>query len=132
MSMAAFQLDHDISARLRETLLDAEHDVADAHELGLESASDELVLLEAARTNRLLLTHNRSDFLLLHRAWLRWPPAWQMTPAPTHAGIIFLPQFPPAMVGVQAAAVEALLATDVIVPNRIWNWTVGGGWAEWR
>ena len=90
--MATFAADENFAAPLARLLRAAGHDVATARDLGLVSAPDDKVLLTAAEQGRILLTHNSADFLLLHRAWLRWPAAWGLQPVPRHAGILAVPQ----------------------------------------
>ncbi len=128
--MAAFQLDHNVSGRLRSLLRTAGHEVVDAREQGLERASDDALLLEAAQAGRLLVTHNRADFLLLHRAWRRWSVAWGIVPPPTHAGILVVPQPPHVTPAEQARAIEALLADGTVLTTGLWRWRVAGGWVE--
>ena len=55
-------------------------------ELGLDAATDDVHLLAAAQAGRILLTHNKKDFLLLHHAWRGWTRAWGIDPS--HAGIV--------------------------------------------
>ena len=95
--MAVFQLDHNVSAQLRPLLRLAGHEVYDAREQGLDRVSDDVLLLEAMRAGRVLVTHNEGDFLLLHAAWRRWPVAWGIVPPPAHAGILLVPQAPQAL-----------------------------------
>jgi hypothetical protein len=129
--VAAFQLDHNVSARLRHLLRAAGHDVADAREQGLTRAPDDAVLLEAAEAGRLLVTHNRADFLLLHRAWRRWSAAWAVMPPPTHAGILILPQPPASTPSSQAAAIEAILTGGAApLTTSLWRWVADGRWVE--
>lgn len=57
---------------------------------GLEGASDNEQLLVAAQRNRVFVTRNERDFILLHDAWQRWGRAWGVTV--THPGVLILPQ----------------------------------------
>jgi hypothetical protein len=90
--VATFAADENFATPLARLLSAAGHDIATARDLGLIGAPDDKVLLTAAEQGRVLLTHNSADFLLLHRAWLRWPAAWGLQPAPRHAGILAVPQ----------------------------------------
>ena len=62
------------------------HTATTPSELGTERAGDADHLLEATQQRRILVTHNRKDFLLLHNAWHTWAMAVP------HAGILVLPQ----------------------------------------
>jgi hypothetical protein len=57
-------------------------------------------LLNAAQRGLIFVTHNRTDFELLHDAWRLWSTVWNVPPA--HAGILIIRQ-PPCMTYVQAA-----------------------------
>ena len=90
--MGRFHLDHNVSRRIAELLRNAGHDVVTARELGLEEADDDVHLLAALRDDRVFVTHNGHDFILLHYAWRRWTRFWQV--AQPHAGILVVPQVP--------------------------------------
>lgn len=60
-----------------------------AHELGLDAAPDGQQLLAAQSAQRILVSHNRKDFRLLHDAWYRWAEAWGVQP--DHAGSLIVP-----------------------------------------
>ena len=86
--MARLYLDHNVSQRLAR-LLRTNHDVVSARDLRLTRLTDDAQLLAAVRDDRLLVTHNRGDFALLHDAWLTWPPAFGLA-LPPHSGILVL------------------------------------------
>ena len=88
--MALFFLDNDFPLGAGDELRRLGHDVASARSTNREDRHDEEQLLYAATENRILITHNRRDFRLLHRAWLRWSRTWSVQQA--HAGILVLPQ----------------------------------------
>jgi hypothetical protein len=126
--VAAFQLDHNVPARLRSLLRAAGHDVVDAREQSLARAPDADVLLAAALANRIVITHDLEDYRLLNRAWRRWPVAWGVVPPPAHAGILVLPQ-PPRVTPVDMArAVETALADVRPLANQLWRWMPRTGW----
>lgn len=75
--MAAFYLDHNVAVQVAHMLRAAGHDIVTARDLGLDHASDDEHLLTAAQQVRILVSHNRADFVLLHTAWQRWTAAWQ-------------------------------------------------------
>jgi predicted nuclease of predicted toxin-antitoxin system len=62
-------LDEDSQGRILVRLLRAAgHDVETVFEAGIAGESDRVVLAYAKRTERVLLTRNGRDFLLLHQA----------------------------------------------------------------
>ncbi len=87
--MAAFHLDHNVSAILAPLLLSGGHIATTAREMGMETARDERILLTAANCALIVVTHNVKDFRLLPDAWLRWSRAWRVEPI--HAGILLIP-----------------------------------------
>jgi len=88
--VAAFYTDHNVARAVAELLRVAGHVAVTARDLGLEEASDDEQLLTAAQHDRIFVTHNESDFILLHDAWQRWSATWGV-PA-QHAGILIIPQ----------------------------------------
>jgi len=90
--MARFHLDQHVSYQIAALLRAAGHDVETAYEVGLAAADDDVHLFHAAQERRMLLTHNAADFLLLHKAWLRWSRGWGYFAL--HGGIIACPQAP--------------------------------------
>ena len=66
--MTNLYLDHDISAYMVVPLRGRGHVVVTTDELGRSSASDDDLLLEAARMSHVFITHNLRDFALLHNA----------------------------------------------------------------
>jgi hypothetical protein len=125
--VARFHLDHNVSRWLAPRLRTAGHDAVTARDAGLEQAGDDEQLLTAAQQVRILLTHNRRHYALLHDAWRRWPAAWAVA-APPHAGILVLD---PADEDVLAAALlRAFLATAPPAPlaNALYWWRSPGGW----
>lgn len=67
--MAHLYFDNDISHRLVPELEAAGHMVLTARDRGLAEADDNAQFLAAVRVSRVLVTHNRKDFTLLHDAW---------------------------------------------------------------
>jgi hypothetical protein len=103
--MADLHLDNNVSLLLAQILRDAGHSVAAARDLGLAAATDDTQLLVAAQSGRILVTHNRKDFMLLHDAWRTWPRAFGLA-LPAHPGILALDQAPPTVL---SRAIEELL-----------------------
>ena len=126
--MARLYLDSDVSVRLAPLLQAAGHDAVTAANQGRRRATDEEQLLAAAQQGRILVTHNRKDFVLLHAAWQRWPTAWGVS-APAHAGILVLDQ---AREPELTVALATLLAVTPPVPlsNALYWWRFLGGWHQ--
>ena len=102
------------------------HDVVTARELGLEHASDDEHLLTAAQQVRILVSHNRADFVLLHDAWQRWASAWQV--GARHGGILILPQ--QLSVTRIAEVLANLLEAGPPMDNELHEWRVSTGWVR--
>jgi predicted nuclease of predicted toxin-antitoxin system len=73
-----FYLDENVSDRMGEALERRGHDVLITRNLRSVGVDDARQLANAARLGRLLVTHNRRDFVLLHRAWRRWSHDWEV------------------------------------------------------
>lgn len=125
--MASLYLDdHNVSLHLAPPLRAVGHDVVMARDLGLTRLTDEAQLLSAVRAGRVLITHNRRDFTLLHDAWLTWPAAFGLA-LPPHPGILVLD---PAPHETLSGALDALLAATLSAPlaNEIFWWHRRDGW----
>jgi predicted nuclease of predicted toxin-antitoxin system len=107
--MARFLCDEDFDATIGAALRVRGHDVLRHQEdpAAPRGEPDAEVLARALAAERILLTHNRTDFIRLHRAGAR------------HAGILTLPQDPDA----EGAAdrIEALLATHPRLKDRLFR-----------
>jgi hypothetical protein len=124
--VARLYLDSDVSRWLAPLLRAAGHDATTAHAEGRRGASDDEQLLFAAQEGRVLLTHNRADFVLLHGAWRRWPAAWGVA-APAHPGILVLDHRPEAeLVGVVDAFVGGTPPAPLV--GALYWWRGGSGW----
>lgn len=84
-------------------------------------------LAEAAEAGRILITHNRNDFILLHRAWHRWSRRWGVYRL--HAGILIIPQMPHWQPAQAAAEIETIVRQASIDGELYaYDWQVGTGW----
>ena len=126
--MADLHLDHNVSSQLALLLRDAGHDVIETRTIGMPRATDDVLLLTAAQAGRIFVTHNESDFVLLHNAWRRWSAAWGVNVA--HAGILVLPQPPHLDVSLAAQALEHFLLSGVSLTSELYIFRRTGGWQQ--
>jgi hypothetical protein len=125
-----FYLDEDTSNALRITLEGDGHDVAWAIAEGRRSAKDGEHLLRAAQARRILVTHNRADFELLHDAWMRWSAAWGAEAA--HGGILIIPQ-PTDVSPIRIVRdITRFMRSGVAFENEMYRRLVGGSRASWE
>jgi hypothetical protein len=133
--VANLYLDNDVSYRIAPLLRAAGHRVTTTPNLGLSRATDDAQLLTSARNGWTFVTYNRTDFTMLHAAWLNWPAAFGFA-FPPHSGI---PVLDPAIPGVLFQVVADFLATtppELLINGLFWwhhrdGWrrrTISGGW----
>jgi hypothetical protein len=77
----------------------------------------------AAENGRILVTHNKRDFLLLHAAWVDW-----MTGYP-HSGILIMKQ-QRLLVPQMAHAIDSFVTGGRDMANRAYEWTASGRWVR--
>jgi hypothetical protein len=101
-------------------LLSVGHDASTVRDLEATRLTDDTHLLTAARERRVLVTHDRNDFTLLHDAWLTWPAAFGLA-LPPRPGIVVLD---PAPHDALFHALDAFLARTVpeTWPNQLYRW----------
>jgi hypothetical protein len=87
--LAVLYLDHNVPRPVVPFLQVAGHDVLTARDLNATRLTDDAQLLIAAQRGRILVTHNRRDFTLLHQAWVTWPAAMKADEF-AHPGILVL------------------------------------------
>lgn len=126
--MARFHLDQNVSVTLALLLRGRGHDVVTANDAGLLDADDDVHLLAAAKAGRVLVTHNRDDFRLLHYAWRRWARDWQV--ARSHAGILAIPQYPQWSPEHAAVEVDRISQRPLTDDLYIYDWRTGQGWVR--
>ncbi|MGI8827131.1 MAG: DUF5615 family PIN-like protein [Chloroflexota bacterium] len=88
--MPEFYIDNNVALEVAGFLRAAGHPAVTARDLHRETNSDDEQLLVASQHGHVFLTHNETDFILLHDAWQRWSAAWGVTAH--HAGILIVPQ----------------------------------------
>ena len=107
-----FLLDEDVALSLAEALCRRGVDAIHVAELGRRGLSDEDQLAFAVAGKRVLITHNRNDFLRLAREW------WET--GRHHPGIVYARHAPPGeLLRRVLALVEAISESnlrDAVVP----------------
>ncbi len=126
--MARLHLDQHVSHHIAAELRIAGHDVVTAYEIGPAAADDDVHLLHASREDRIFLTHNADDFLLLHKAWVRWTHGWDFFRQ--HSGILVCPQAPVLRPSVVVGKVLELLGGIDRIDNELWAYDKDSG--IWR
>lgn len=124
--MARLYLDNDVSLRLVPLLEEVSHTTTSAVSLGLATAGDEVQLLTAVQPGEILITYNRRDFMLLHRAWLLWPSSFGVG-LPPHSGVLVLDQI---AVRQQFDALYTLLSASTAenLSNQLLWWHTPARW----
>lgn len=121
-----FYADHNVAFQLVQLIQARGYDITYAREQGLASASDAAHLLHAATHDRVLLTHNERDFLLLHQAWVLWSRSWNISPR--HAGVLMLPQQKHWSPRHALREIETILMVTPSLVNEFWRWKASRGW----
>jgi predicted nuclease of predicted toxin-antitoxin system len=123
--VAAFYLDHDVPNDLAAFLQAAGHSAVTVRNLGTRRDKDSQHLLAAARSGRILITHNRDDYVLLQDAWVRWSVAWSVNPS--HAGILIIPQMSARRM---SAEIVSLVDSGPVLTNALYVWDRTAGWVR--
>ena len=130
--MAAFYIDKDVDTALAPALEAIGHQATTTEALGLDQASDGRQLLTAAEHGWILLTHNGTDFIVLHDAWRFWTARWGI--ALDHAGVIVLPRSVHGRTWVAAYAAEQvneLVRSGQFAAGALFTWSrVDGLWGR--
>lgn len=124
MEKVSLHGDHNFARPAVELLRGLGYDVVASRELALDRAFDDEQLVFAARSGRVLLTHDIDDFELLHDAWRRWSVDWHVERH--HAGILILPQEWPHQR--KAREIDAFLHTGPVLVNQLYRWKPSIGW----
>lgn len=124
--MAAFLLDENVSIGIANHLTEWGHEVTSLAHTGYRGLADPDVLLLAQQWQRALITHNRGDFRLLHRAWSVWGEAWNIHQG--HAGILILDQPKGLHASAFAQIIVRLITMQPDVTGTLWDWRRNKGW----
>lgn len=129
--MAAFYLDNDTSNEVVGLLETKGHAVLHTRWYGQARATDDQQVLTALRLNRILVTHNARDFILVHRAWRLWPSSFGVD-WPRHPGILIIPQ-PADLPTPQAVeALDRFVRSGRPLLDQLYRLHVAGGWRRER
>lgn len=126
--MAEFYLDHNVARETAVRIQSTGHGARTVQDLGLPGAEDYAHLLIADQNGWIFVTHDRSDFMLLHGAWRAWTRAWGVVRA--HAGILVIPQSPRWRPIEAAAALTAFPQADLPLENELYSWQADSGWVR--
>ena len=128
--MADCVLDENVSESLAPALQSLGHDAVTTTGLGRKGATDVSQLSYAARTRRVLITHDARHYAMLHEAWQTWSRDWGVSDRVRHPGILFLPD--PGILSIEDAPslVDDLLSTVESVENHLFAWKRSSGWLE--
>jgi hypothetical protein len=124
--MARIFADHMIPREVVERLRTFGHDAVASRDLALDDFADDVQILAAASTQRVLITHDIKDFEKLHDAWRRWSAAWQVSVQ--HAGILIVPQGRPVQETVDA--IDRFIDSGVNLTNKLYRLRADGLWHE--
>ena len=116
-------LDEDIKHLAGDLLLARGYDILHARD-HLFRATDGVQLLTATRINRIVITNNQRDFVLLHDAWHNWSREWNVSPV--HTGILLTRNTWPALYLVER--IEEFFSVERPTANRLYRWAAGRGW----
>jgi hypothetical protein len=129
-------LDEGVSHPLAGLLRSDGYDADSAKELGRLGLTDVQVLVQAVLSGQTIVTHNKSDFRMLHEAWITWRRRWtaevvQASGLPIvlsgHAGILIVPQVPNHDL---ARLIEPFADANDSIPDRLFAWDRAKGWHE--
>ena len=125
--MAELYLDEDVDLLFGPFLVAKGHATLTTQEIGQLRAQDDTQLLTATDLGRLLITHNRRDFLLLARAWRSLAARWGVDPG-AHAGIIVIPQRMELPLAQAAEEIDILIRREANLWGKVFNYDRNRGW----
>ena len=85
-----------------------------------------MLMLTTVRLGRVFVTHNRTDFKMLHDAWVTWPAAFGLA-LPPHPGILALDAAPYQVLARAIAGFLDGMPTERLANAMFW-WHRRGGW----
>lgn len=120
-----FYLDENIAEGLVDALADPGHDAVSTKQLGTKGASDPSQLVSATLMGPVLVTHNSTDFRMLHEARGRWAALWDVTDRARHPGILVIEPGSGRQGGLSVSVMAEVvdrLAAEGDVTDRLFVW----------
>src|SRR5689334_20251486 len=118
--MVRLYLDEDMSLRLVKALSDLGFDAFSA-DSGYKGLYDADQLLVSRSLDRVFITNNTGDFLLLHRAWVAWSNAWGLAEVARHPGLLLIHSAPGFDARRVADAIKSFSNDGIAQPENIEN-----------
>jgi hypothetical protein len=117
-----FYLDDGVAQQLADELVVLGHTATTSQAEGQKGAHDEVHFWLAAQRGWTVITHNREDFRMLHRAWRLWSVAI------THAGVLIIPQTSTGLAFQAAQTIDLFLRAQPSLVNMLYEHRPSG----WR
>jgi hypothetical protein len=124
--VATFYLDENVSNHIVPFLEAAGHQVITARDAGMIGTDDEEQVFFAWQRGFIIVTHNLTDFLLLHRTLHRWNSVWAHDSI--HAGILAIRNALP--IREQASILDIFIASGLPIVNALYEWRAVGSWVR--
>jgi hypothetical protein len=118
--MPTFYLDENVSLKIVPFVEAAGYAVVTYLDEGLKGERDDVHLFQARQNGWLLVTHNGSDFILLHDALHRW------NVIDPHQGILVLPDNLANYA--EAQALDVFIAARLQSAGALYEWSAAGSW----
>ncbi len=125
----AFYLDENFTVAVAKDLRRQGFVATTAEEESTKGASDPYQLIFAADRGWALVTHNRSDFQMLHEAWHLWSHRWGVRQQ--HAGILVV-RVPVTheVADITDAIVDLAGDPTVTLTGTLYEWHRSTGWVR--
>ena len=128
--MARLYLDENMSKWLIPSLAKLNHDVTSVDREQQKGASDTILLRDAVRQGRVVITHNSGHFELLHEARRAWSAEWNVADIARQAGILVLRPTKEIDAMTLAEVIDRPLRDVQRTENRLLRWNIREAWHE--
>jgi predicted nuclease of predicted toxin-antitoxin system len=125
--MADLFLDADIDSVLVAPFEARGHSVQTTAQVSRHNATDIEQLLIATDLGRLLITHDRDDYLLLCRLWRALALRWGVS-SETHAGVLIVPQAAQLPLPRIVSEIDGLIRSEPSLWGRVFRFDLKWGW----
>jgi predicted nuclease of predicted toxin-antitoxin system len=125
--MADLFLDADIDAALVSLFEARGHSVQSTAQVSRLNATDIEQLLIATDLGRLLITHDKDDYLLRCRLWRALALRWGVS-SETHAGVIIVPQAKQLPLPRIVSEIDGLIRSEPSLWGRVFRFDLKWGW----